>query len=278
MTAGPAVTRIQIFGERCSGTNYLEHLLRRNVPEVPLTWEFGWKHFFPRPGAEAADDCLFVVIYRNAFDWLRSLHRTPWHAAPELWHLDFARFIRAPWWCVYDEHWPVAPDDPRYGTELLIERDPVTGERFANVLRLRSAKIRAWEDLRARARHAAAVRYEDLNADPAAAVAALAGAFGLPQLPAFRPVREDKGGSRRYRRKVYPPIGEADLQFILAELDPALEALAGYDLAALAEAVRAERARWWRSPRAWGRRLLPRPLHRLDRRLVKWWRRARGRA
>ncbi|MCK6553650.1 hypothetical protein L6Q96_03560 [Candidatus Binatia bacterium] len=269
MTA--AIARIQIFGERCSGTNYLEHLLRRNVPDVPLTWDFGWKHFFHKPGVETAADCLFVVVYRNPFDWLRSLNRSPWHAAPALWNLDFAAFVRAPWWCVYDEHWPVERGDPRYGTELMFERSPETGERFANVVRLRSAKIRNWEALREVAANTAYVRYEDLNARPAEFVESLCSRFGLPRLPTFHAVSEDKGKRRRYRPKTYTAIAEADLEFILAELDVPLETRIGYDVRALAERVRAERSR----PRAagsLGQRLLPRALYRLDRRIAKWWR------
>lgn len=265
------ITRIQIYGERCSGTNYLEHLLRRNVPAVPLTWEFGWKHFFHGPGVQQATDCLFVVIYRNAFDWLRSLNGSPWHAAPELWNLDFSTFIRAPWWCVYDEHWPVSRDDPRYGTELMLERVPGTGERFANIVRLRNAKIGNWESLRDVAAHTAFVRYEELNARPREFVETLSARFELPRAGAFQAVREDKGKHRRYRPKAYVPVPEADVQFILGELDLPLEARIGYDIPALLERLRAERAR----PPAGGslgQRCLPRALYRLDRRLVKWWR------
>ena len=34
-----------IYGERCSGTKYLEQLMDSNF-DIKLTWEFGWKHFF----------------------------------------------------------------------------------------------------------------------------------------------------------------------------------------------------------------------------------------
>ena len=270
MTA--AITRIQIYGERCSGTNYVEHLLRRNVPAVPLTWDFGWKHFFHGPGVETATDCLFVVIYRNPFDWLRSLNRSPWHAAPPLWNLDFSTFIRTPWWCVYDEHWPVARDDPRYGTELMLERVPETGERFANVVQLRSAKIRNWESLRNVVAHTVSVRYEELNARPREFVESLCTRFGLSRVPAFQAVREDKGKRRRYRPKAYRAVSEADVQFILGELDLPLEARIGYDMTALVEQLRAERTHPQPPAHSLGQRWLPRPLYRLDRRIAKWWR------
>ena len=34
-----------IYGERCSGTNYLENIININF-DVKITWEYGWKHFF----------------------------------------------------------------------------------------------------------------------------------------------------------------------------------------------------------------------------------------
>jgi hypothetical protein len=34
-----------IYGERCSGTNYLENIINMNF-DVNVTWEYGWKHFF----------------------------------------------------------------------------------------------------------------------------------------------------------------------------------------------------------------------------------------
>ena len=37
--------KFTIYGERCSGTNYLEKIINLNF-DVNVTWEFGWKHFF----------------------------------------------------------------------------------------------------------------------------------------------------------------------------------------------------------------------------------------
>ena len=34
-----------IYGERCSGTNYLESIININF-DSNITWEYGWKHFF----------------------------------------------------------------------------------------------------------------------------------------------------------------------------------------------------------------------------------------
>ena len=38
------ISKVQIYGERCSGTNYLESLIKLNF-NVEITWLYGWKHF-----------------------------------------------------------------------------------------------------------------------------------------------------------------------------------------------------------------------------------------
>jgi hypothetical protein len=228
------IKRIQIYGERCSGTNYLEDLLRRNVKSAQITWEFGWKHFFYRPGVEDANDCLFLVIYRNPFDWLRSLHRNPWHAAPPLRSLNFSDFIRAEWWCIHDEHSRTTPTDPRYGTEIVRERDPETNERFANVLRLRTAKIRNWESLREKTSHHIAIKYEDLDLHPREVVGSICQTFGLKRRYLFRGAKGYKGSKAKYVPKAYEPINAEDLDYILHELDVELERSIGYDLQTMA--------------------------------------------
>ena len=36
---------LTIYGERCSGTNYLENLIKINF-DVEVKFDYGWKHFF----------------------------------------------------------------------------------------------------------------------------------------------------------------------------------------------------------------------------------------
>lgn len=227
--------RLQIFGERCSGTNYVAQLLRRNLGLEP-TDAHGWKHGWLDRVEGPAPDTLFVVVHRDPFDWLRSLHRMPWHAAPALQGLPFAQFLRTPWWCEWGQHMELGAADPRRGTEMLHERDPATGLRFTNVMALRTAKHLAWEHLAARVEHVAAVRYEDAAAAPARIVRELAKRFALWRWPWLRTVAGEKGGATRYVEKLPLPLAEVDLRFIAEQLDPELERRCGYDLPARAAA------------------------------------------
>jgi hypothetical protein len=228
------ITRVQLYGERASGTKYLQEVLERNLPDVRVGFEFGWKHFFHQPGVESADDCLFVVIYREPLAWLRSLQRTPWHVAPALRGLPMSEFLRHEWWCVWDEDGEVFPGDPRYGAEMMIERDPETQQRFANVLHMRTAKIRNWESLREKTRYHFYLRFEDLTRDPRGQFEALAEHSSLRRRWRFDdPARRRKGGS-----KVYARFSDDDLDFILHELDVELERRIGYDVAQRVAALR----------------------------------------
>jgi hypothetical protein len=75
--------KVTIYGERCSGTNYLEELLRLNF-NVEIVWNFGWKHFFGTNDLSHSDDVLFIGIIRNLEDWINSFYREQHHLPPQL--------------------------------------------------------------------------------------------------------------------------------------------------------------------------------------------------
>ena len=69
-----------IYGERCSGTNYLENIIKMNF-NVDITWKYGWKHFFgfQDKALKNSDDTLFLCIVRNLPDWINSFYREQHH-------------------------------------------------------------------------------------------------------------------------------------------------------------------------------------------------------
>ena len=72
------IQKVTIYGERCSGTNYLEKLLKINF-DIEVIWCYGWKHFYGFSDLSNSDDVLFIGIIRNITDWTNSLYRTPYH-------------------------------------------------------------------------------------------------------------------------------------------------------------------------------------------------------
>jgi hypothetical protein len=75
------IKKYTIYGERCSGTNYLENLIDKNF-DIKITWEFGWKHFFGFNDNQLknSDDTLFICIVRNPVDWINSFYRELHHS------------------------------------------------------------------------------------------------------------------------------------------------------------------------------------------------------
>ena len=71
------INKFTILGERCSGTNILRALVLKNF-ELKFTEEFGHRHFqIFHNNLNNSDDCLFIGIIRNPFDWINSLYLKP---------------------------------------------------------------------------------------------------------------------------------------------------------------------------------------------------------
>lgn len=249
-----SIRYVQIFGERCSGTNYLARLVEKNFEHVEITKSFGGKHWFikdheprGRPNRSTdtqcvrslaeSDDTLFLVIFRDPLDWLRSLHAKPYHA-PEHWELPFSEFIRKPWRSYelerVNESWPES------------ERGHYFIEEAENVVRLRSQKIQHLANLERVVPNVAFVRYEALLED-LGTLEQIADRFGIGLRN--RPLVDEAfyfGGDGEQAfsgPRDYPPISRRNLRFIRRHLDCDLEASIGYDMTELRP--------------AWRRRILP---------------------
>lgn len=219
--ASRPVTRRKVWGERASGTNFLNALIDRNFPDLADSGRIYWKHGYA-PLVRPRQDRLNLLILRDPFDWLRSFKRIPWHAPRRFWDEPFSAFIRREWiGLLYDQ-----------GTlpvERLAERHPLSRRRFADVLELRQVKMRHHLIAAAHLPNSAVVRFEDVSADPQGFVRDLAQTFGLARNEEFRPVNDYKGvGTQAFVPRDYAPIDEADRRHILSRLDPRLEGFFGY--------------------------------------------------
>lgn len=235
-----AVHSVHVFGQRNSGTNYVQNLiykncLRRGTNRAPINpavrKALGWKHGFPMM-MDAPDDVLAVVVYRNPITWLDSLARNPWHVPRPLPEPTFSQFIRTPWRAVIDDpSFGVKPGDPQWGRELMTERDPLTGKRFANPMRLRNAKNAGFATLDHRFANVLRVRYETVLANPQGFLNAVCNCYGLTRRAEFDPILYDRGTPARgvFMPKPAPLIAPSDMDFIAQELDLDIERALGYD-------------------------------------------------
>lgn len=70
------IKKFCVFGERCSGTTYLEMLIESNF-NLERTDEFGLKHLWLLTNFSNSDTTLFIGIERELLDWLDSFAKTP---------------------------------------------------------------------------------------------------------------------------------------------------------------------------------------------------------
>ncbi|WP_076073251.1 hypothetical protein [Sphingomonas montana] len=235
--APDAIRTIQVYGQRCSGTNALIRLIESNLPADTFTEAYGFKHWFVPPQTLFQPSTLVLVIARDAVTWLQSVHRQPWHLDPATKDMPFSDFIRAEWasyW--YTDFWGVDAAHPIHATEMMHERDPETGARFGNAMRKRTAKLAHWAGLHRRTHNLCLIDQHRLQAEPERVIRALAAMTGLTMAAGFVPVDSYKGnGIRPYRPHAYPPVSAADRAFIADNLDAGVEALYGLELPSVAE-------------------------------------------
>jgi hypothetical protein len=235
------IASVYVYGQRNSGTNYVHRLIMQNCAvrdtrSAPFNRDnesiFGWKHGFPSMIA-APDNVLAIAVYRDPITWLDSLCRAPWHIAPHLRDLSFSQFIRREWHSIVDdEGFGIPKSDTRWGKELMADRDPLTGLRFANPMRMRNAKNIGFASLDHRCENVLRLRYESVVANPEGFVNALCSTYGFLRRREFYPVVHDRGTPARgvYVPKAVPQISAADMAFIVSELDLGVEKSLGYDL------------------------------------------------
>ena len=75
---------IKIFGERNTGTNYVEQLVKKNLDCKVYKFDpnnnpSGWKHGVPKIDFFNPNNTLFIVIERNLESWLNSMYHRPYH-------------------------------------------------------------------------------------------------------------------------------------------------------------------------------------------------------
>jgi hypothetical protein len=145
-----SINKFAILGERCSGTNYLEEIIKENF-ELTYTSEYGNKHFFCfRNYAHFVntDKTLFIGIVRNPIYWLNSFSKEL-HHVPEINRKNLHNFLFNEFYSVCD-----VPNDTNSTNSFLMKTVPSisssclnkedlnykTGKKYKNIFDLREAK------------------------------------------------------------------------------------------------------------------------------------------
>lgn len=230
------ISKFFVIGERCSGTNYLDCLILNNtsLKNSPL----GHKHFPPWYNLgqenyqgdpryyhfEGTENHLFIVIFRNPYDWLRSFHLKPWHSKKYLKNLRFSKFIRSTWEVEMDK--------------FLIDEMPINpyldltanGTPFENVIALRIAKIENMLEIKNRASNVIYVNYETIRDYPEEFLNEISTLYSIQLKTPFSPIDKYKTTKNEYKPKKYAPISTDDMEYINSHLNEKLENEIGYEI------------------------------------------------
>ena len=144
------IKKIIIYGERCSGTNFLENSILENF-DVEISWEQGSKHFFcfNEYNKRNFDDTLYIGIVRNPIYWINSFSKELYHV-PEINRQNLRNFLFNEFYSINDEI-EIAPklqtilfnNKPQkiYKCTTMIEDlNYITNKKYKNIFELRKIK------------------------------------------------------------------------------------------------------------------------------------------
>jgi len=125
------IKNFTIYGERHSGTNFLEQSIK-NKFNLDVVWDFGWKHFFGLIKPERiqqAQSTLFFCIVRNPYDWIMAMHHLPHHIHPHRSY-NIINFLTSEWCSIRHDQTEML-EDRNFNTNLV---------RYENIFELRKVK------------------------------------------------------------------------------------------------------------------------------------------
>ena len=144
-----------IYGERCSGTNFIERAIVKNF-NIELTWKYDFKHFFgfhEFNENDKYDDVLFIGIIRSPYEWLSSLYEAR-HHLPQSVIQNWESYIN-------NEFYSIREDT---GKEIMEDRNMINKKRYKNIFDLRYTKNNFLINImKNKVKNYILLRYEDFN-------------------------------------------------------------------------------------------------------------------
>lgn len=141
-----------IFGERCSGTNFLEQALLENF-HIQIHEHQVNKHFFGHKELPKEDNILFIGIVRHPYTWINSIYKYPYHIDKTL-RYNKKLFINSEIWSKEEN------------SEIMQDRNIFTKERYKNIFELRKVKLEfLYDKMPLLAKNYILIKYEDLRDD-----------------------------------------------------------------------------------------------------------------
>lgn len=165
------IDKFVIYGERCSGTNYLECLIKQNF-NVTISFLYGHKHFFGFEDKEKlknAHDTLFICITRDICKWINSFFREL-HHHPLKYNKTLTKeerldnFLNEKWFSVNDyfHNYKTWTSELKINDKC-VDRNIYTNKKYDNIFELRHIKHKyLLKELPKLVPNYIFIRYEDL--------------------------------------------------------------------------------------------------------------------
>ena len=221
------IQKVQIFGQRCSGTTYLEKLLQSNFNDLKIVSYYGFKHAWngklKRPLGDV-DHIKIIIIVRDPYDWLRSVHRAPHHCA-QLLGLKFDSFIREPWIAYRSKDW----NNFDRRIRLKTVNDNKIIESFENVMDCRNQKMRLFKEIDTTEKSVLPIRYENLRDSTESLLNLIEDKLQLKNRRSFKQIYDYYDSGKTYKPKRYLRIPSRSLELINTTLDWNTEGYFGYE-------------------------------------------------
>jgi len=142
-----------VFGERCSGTNFLEGAIKENF-DLEVTYKYCWKHFFgfyDFQNNTEEDETLFIGIIREPVSWIDSFYNKP-HHIPQCNKKSIHTFI-------FNEFYSIDGNN-----EIMEDRNIETKEKYKNIFEMRKIKNNYLiHTMKNKVKNYILIRYEDLR-------------------------------------------------------------------------------------------------------------------
>ena len=144
-----------IYGERCSGTNFLMHAIEKNF-KIEYTTNYCWKHFFGHYNYKNNDienETLFIGIIRDPIEWIDSFYKIKHHVPLENKN-DVMKFLFNEFYSLYENS----------NDEIMEDRHLITGKRYKNIFEMRQVKNNYLiNNMPKLVKNYLLIRYEDLR-------------------------------------------------------------------------------------------------------------------
>ena len=235
------IKKVVIYGERCSGTNFLENAILENF-NVEISWEHGSKHFFcfNKYDKRNFDDTLYIGIVRNPIYWINSFSKEL-HHIPEINRNSLQNFLFNEFYSIDTQIITVPKlssilftNPHKISKNTIIKEDfnYLTNKTYKNIFELRKIKndylINVMPN---KVKNYILINYEDLLNNYEEKLESIKNKFNLQQkYPTFKKIRQyKKSNTYNFVQQRQITLTSHEINTIWQNLDINQESILGYN-------------------------------------------------